>query len=89
MTPKPLLGASKIGASMSVAGLRLLGCCTPRAAVSNEHGATQPAPKIPVESAELSRRDRRELAAGLARLADLTRKHGEPATAARIMWGDQ
>lgn len=82
------LGAKIAHAAAAVAA-RLRDRHAPRSAVTSHQDAVQECPKIRIESDELSGRDRRELAAGLAQLADLTRELGDPAAAARRLWGDQ
>lgn len=84
-----ILFTLKIAAKAAYAAVRLLDRYAPRAGGTGRHDVMQPCPTIPAESEELSDRDRRELAAGLARLVVLTRKHDAPAAAARRLWGDQ
>ncbi|MFI0406628.1 hypothetical protein [Actinomadura sp. 3N508] len=79
----------KIAAAAGTAAVRILNRYLPRTGANGRHRPTQPCPEIRIESAELSRRDRHELAAGLARLARLTDKHDDPAAAARHLWGDR
>ncbi|WP_141575936.1 hypothetical protein [Actinomadura sp. WMMA1423] len=80
---------TKIAATAATIAARLLDRYAPRSGGNGDHDAAQPYPQIPAESDELTRTDCRELAAGLARLADLTRQLGDPAAAARHLWGDQ